>query len=583
VKRLLGLLAAACLCAQPAPDDGAILRAMRDELARASGLRLDTAGPPYFVEYIVDDVRGFSASATLGGLLSRSKTRLRVPRIQVRAGSYEFDNTNYVFSDLFARGASLGGMPLDDDYAALRRYFWLATDAGYKGAVEALARKRAALRNVTQQEPLDDFTRADPVRVVLPVEPFAGGEEAWMARSRSLSAVFAAFPDVLASGVEIEYIHAASYMANTEGAVVRVPDHLATVRVRASGQAPDGMPVRDASIIQALDLERLPAELDLRRAVEQVAKNVTALASAPRGEDYSGPVLLDPTAAAQIAAQLLGMNLAAARRPVAEPGRPAQSMVSEFEGRQGSRVLPEWMDAIDDPTQREWRGRPLLGHYVVDLEGVPPKPLVAVEKGVLRGFLLTRQPIRGFTESNGRGRMPGPYGTRAAMFGNLFLRAAETMPAAKLKDALIEMCRRRDKPYGLLIRKLDFPSTASLDELRRMSSASGQRGGGRPVSAPLLVYRVWREDGREELVRGLRFRGLTARSLRDIFAAGDDDRAFDFLANGTTLALVGASNFVVAATVVAPSLLFEDLELERVEEDWPKLPLVPAPALRAGG
>ncbi len=578
--RLLALIAAATLSLAAQPADDVILRAMRDELARVSGLRLNNVEPPYYAEYLIDDVRVFSASATLGGLLTRNKIHRRLPRIQVRTGSYAFDNTSYVFSDFFTRGSSGGAMPLDDDYTALRRHLWLATDAAYKGAVEALARKRAALRNVTQQEPLDDFTRAEPVRLVLPVEAPAADEEAWVARARTLSAAFSAFPAVLASGVEVEYLHSASYIVNTEGTAIRMPDHLASVRVRASGQAPDGMPVRDSVFFQALDLAGLPSEAEMRSGIEQAAKNVTALASAPRAEDYSGPVMMEPAAAAQLFAQLLGMNLAIPRRPVGEPGRPAPFLASELEGRQGSRILPEWMDVVDDPTQKEWRGRPLFGHYPVDMEGVVPKPLVAVEKGVLKNFLLTRQPIRGFSGSNGRGRMPGAFGARAAMFGNLFVRAAQTTPAAKLKDALIEMCQRRDKPYGILIRKLDFPSTASFDELRRMTTAAGQRGGGRPVSSPLLVYRVYR-DGREELVRGLRFRGLSARSLRDIFAAGDDERAFDFLANGNPLSLAGSSNFVVAATVVAPSMLFEDLELERVEEDWPKLPLVPAPS--AGG
>ena len=29
----------------------------------------------------------------------------------------------------------------------------------------------------------------------------------------------------------------------------------------------------------------------------------------------------------------------------------------------GARVLPDSFDVVDDPTQTEWRGRPLFGHY----------------------------------------------------------------------------------------------------------------------------------------------------------------------------------------------------------------------------
>ncbi len=48
---------------------------------------------------------------------------------------------------------------------------------------------------------------------------------------------------------------------------------------------------------------------------------------------------------------------------------------SEFDGRMGARVLPDSFDVVDDPTQKEWRGRPLFGSYDVDREGVCRKPL----------------------------------------------------------------------------------------------------------------------------------------------------------------------------------------------------------------
>ena len=68
------------------------------------------------------------------------------------------------------------------------------------------------------------------------------------------------------------------------------------------------------------------------------------------------------------------------------------------------------------------------------------------------------------------------------------------------------MCKERDKPYGLLIRKLDFPFLGSNAEIQTLQTASANSGGSvRPVSPPILMYRVY-PDGREELVRGMRFR-----------------------------------------------------------------------------
>jgi hypothetical protein len=157
------------------------------------------------------------------------------------------------------------------------------------------------------------------------------------------------------------------------------------------------------------------------------------------------------------------------------------------------------------------------------------------------------------------------------------VRAAETVPAQDLKKKLIEMCRQRNKPYGVIVRRMDFPSSASFQEVRRLMSNAEA---GRPVSAPVLVYKVY-PDGREELVRGLRFRGLNARSLKDIVAAGDDNNVFEFLNNQAPFATIGGASYVAESCAIAPSVLIDDVDLHALDEELPKLPIVPPPDLRA--
>jgi hypothetical protein len=196
---------------------------------------------------------------------------------------------------------------------------------------------------------------------------------------------------------------------------------------------------------------------------------------------------------------------------------------------------------------------------------------------VLKDFLLTRQPVRKFTQSNGRARLPGGYGANSAAFGALFVRASETVPLAELKAKMIEILKQRDKPYGMLVRKMDYPSSASFEEMRRLLTGSANSGGSaHPVSIPLLAYRVY-PDGREELVRGLRFRGFNARSFKDITAASDENHVFEFLDNGAPMALMGSGGVIAQSCVVAPSVLIDDLEMERMEEEHPKVPIVPPP------
>jgi hypothetical protein len=565
-------LGCAALCAQSSDP---VLDAMRDELKRSMTLKVPNLEAPYFIQYTIDEGENFSVSATLGGIVSRRRERFRLPDIQVRVGDYKFDNTNYVGSGFgFGSRYDSGRYPLENDYAVLRRFFWLGTDSAYKGAVEAISRKRAALRNLTVSDQLNDFAHAEPLKLLQPLRRLAIEDNRWIDRVRALSGLFTRYPLVKNSSVELEAGQGASYLVNSEGTEVRTVDGTSYVRVRALGQAPDGMTVRDAVVFHATDPTRLPLDSELQRETTALAEHVTALAQAPRGDDYSGPVLFEGMAGAQLFAEVLGHNLALVRRPVMEPGRPGTMVSSELEGRQGARILPEWISVVDDPTQTEWHGRPLFGSYAVDREGQPARPLILVEKGVLKSFYLTRQPMRGVEGSNGHARLPGPFGAQAAAPGNLFVSAAEKAPVSQLRKQLIEICKARSKPYGVIVRKMDFPSSASFEEVRRL--LSGQSGSSRPVSLPILVYKVY-PDGREELIRGVRFRGLNARSLKDILAAGDDSNVLEYLENTAPFALMGGGSYSSETTVVAPSVLIDDLELHPLQDEFPKLPVAPPP------
>jgi TldD protein len=561
---------------QAAPED-ALLRAMHDEIERARKLTVAGLEAPYFIGYVVDEAETFSVSASLGGILTRRHDRFRAPEVRVRVGDYKFDDGNYVASGMpFGTRYDLGRFPSENVYPLLRRYLWLATDSVYKSSVEAIARKRAAMRNVTQSEQLNDFAHAEPVRYLRDFHRLSIDEDAWTNRVRALSSIFAAYPELRLSQVELEASEGGYYVVNSEGTEVRAPESTTLLRARALAQASDGMTLRDTVAFHSLDAMRMPGDAELTRGLRALAENVTALAHAPVGEDYSGPVLFEGVAGAQIFAEVLGKNLVLARRPVMEPGRGSAPAAGELEGRLGARVLPDSFDVVDDPSQKEWRGTPLFGSYDVDREGVPAKPLTLVEKGVLKSYLLTRQPVRGFEGSNGRARLPGAFGAHMAGFSNLFVSSSETSPAGELKKKLIELSKARGKPYGIIVRKMDFPSSASLDEVRRLLSRAQE--GGHPVSLPILVYKLY-PDGREELVRGLRLRNFSARSLRDILAAGDDSNVFEFMDNAAPFALIGATSFTSEACVVAPSVLIDDLELNPIEGEYPKPPAVPAPAL----
>jgi predicted Zn-dependent protease len=560
--------------------DETLLRAMRDELERSKQLAV-VAGQdaPYFFSYSLTDAETLRISASMGAVVNFDRTHFRSPATQVRVGSYDFDNTGHIYSGISSGSRYDGNWPLDDDYSSFRNELWLSTDRIFKTAVESMARKRASLNNsaASSAEPLPDFSKVPPVVSIGKVIKPKIDDAAWTARAARLAAIFTNYKEVLSSGLELQLIQGPTTLMNSEGTAVRYNDDMSWLYAKAEGQAPDGMYLHDASSIQSLSVDKFPSEAEMNKSLTAVAENVRALVRAPAGESYSGPVLMEPRAAAQLLAQLLGDNLRVPRRPLSDPGRNVPFAPSEFESRIGGRVLPESFDVTDDATQSTFNGKPLLGFYPFDLEGVAPKPVNVIEKGVLKNFLTTRQPIRGFPFSNGHARLPGSYGANAAAIGNLFVKSSDTTPLADLKKRLIDMTTMRGKPYGMLVRKLDYPYSAGGSDLQSLAQASAQSGGSaRPVSPPLMMYRVY-PDGREELVRGLRFRGLTSRTLRDILAASTETEVFDFVNVAAPLAILGAGGYLAPTSVISPGLLFDELELEPPQDQLPKQPTVPPP------
>ena len=146
-----------------------------------------------------------------------------------------------------------------------------------------------------------------------------------------------------------------------------------------------------------------------------------------------------------------------------------------------------------------------------------------------------------------------------------------------MRAKLIEKVRTAGLKYGMIIRRLDFPSTATFDELRSLALQARKIGYARTLNAPILAYRLYL-DGHEELVRSLRFKEFSAKDLRDIDSASDHPYVLNYVNNGSSFNLANSGSDATTSAVICPSLLLDNLDLGRAEEEVDKLPTVPPPA-----
>jgi predicted Zn-dependent protease len=202
----------------------------------------------------------------------------------------------------------------------------------------------------------------------------------------------------------------------------------------------------------------------------------------------------------------------------------------------------------------------LNGHYLYDDEGVKGQRVVIVENGILKNFVMSRSPIEGFSNSNGHGR--AQTGRKpVARQGNLIIESSKTVPYEKLREMLLEECKKQGKSYGLVFDNISGGFTFT--------------GRGLPQSfnvTPITVYRVYADGRPDELVRGVNLIGTPLTSFSKIIACGDKHDVF----NG----YCGAESGRVPVSGVSPPILTAQIEVEKKYKASDKPPVLPPPKRR---
>src|SRR5205823_1991652 len=216
---------------------------------------------------------------------------------------------------------------------------------------------------------------------------------------------------------------------------------------------------------------------------------------------------------------------------------------------------------IFDPTRRKIGDVDLNGWYDYDDEGVKARPITAVDKGVLKTFLMSRSPIKGFEHSNGHGRRQ-PGLEVVSRQSNLIVESTNAVPEARLRQMLLEEVKKQNKPYGLYFRDISGGFTTT------------QRAGLQAFKViPVIVFRVYTDGRPDELVRGADIVGTPLSSFSRIIATGNQLEVF----NG----YCGAESGSVPVSAAAPSILVSEIEIEKKAKSNDRPPLLPEPTAMA--
>ena len=529
--------------AQASKNTDVVFRAIEDEMSRSlKELKWKSFDKPYFLEYVVEDVDSLAIQATFGALKRSRRNRSRLLFTQVRVGSYEFDS----------RAGFPFPLPLDNDYNALRRAVWFSTDGSYKRAVNMFENVKAAKKRFADDEDDDkvpSFSKEKPVVSIEKPGKLVANKELWEKRVREWSALFRSYPQFRDSSVNFYIRQTNRYLVNSEGTRILKPKLLVTVDIHASAVTKERLSVAPYRHIFATSYDEIPSVEKINEEIKGLTKDIETYESAKDFKDtYIGPAIFTEGASVQLFLQLLAPQLSGVGRgnlplPIRLPGGGR----SGFSDRIGRRVLPKFLSVIDDPTLTRFGDTRLAGSYKIDEEGVPAKPLTLIENGTLKTLLATRNPSKEIRSSNGRARGAG------ADMSNLIIKSEGGKSFAELKQMMIDECKDQGLPFGIIFRE----NNATFSTFSNAGS--------------VVAYKVYVEDGREELFKGAGVTDFSVRELRRMLAAGNDSYVFSLLINSSY------NGTGTPASIVAPSVLLEEINLKKSRSSKVKPKLVTHP------
>ncbi|WP_018338213.1 metallopeptidase TldD-related protein [Butyricimonas synergistica] len=515
--------------------DNVIIKAMQDELRRnMEQLSLPKVQKPFFISYATEASHHFEITATLGAITrSTEKPNQLVGSVKLLLGDYK-ENSDSRYLGRHTRVI----LSMEPDYDLLRQDYWLATDYAYKNASREWITKRSMQkRNVQTDEEtrLPDLVQIEArEKIITPQVPFVYNREQWEDNLRVLSAIFASYPELYNSSVQLSGTDMEVYLTTSEGSVVKQPVRVVTLHAEATTRTEDGMQIKDALGITARVPEELPSLAELKNRIENFAEQLTALKKAETIDPYyCGPVLFEGSAAASILREnLLSQEGLFAYRTPQDPRTASQYKVNSIAPRMGLKIIDNRLTVKNYSTLGKYNNTPLHGAYEIDAEGVvPPQEVTLVENGILKNLLNGRVPTLNCENTTGSSRYI--VSAREIAYktapGTIHVSARNAVKPETLKKNLLKIAKSEGLPHAYIVRKIAGNATR--------------------------IYKVSVKDGSETLVRTGEIMPITLSHLRRLSAISNKENVANYLLDGE-----------VMSSIIYPSaLLLEDIEIKKAE------------------
>lgn len=534
-----------------------ILKSMQSELER-SIKKLSKADPEiYFLSYLIESNKSASVVSSLGKNAYIFTSQSFSADVDARAGGRKMDNTRKLKAIDYGSGSTNtlinGYIPSDKQ---IKNMLWILTEDAATSAQEDFMKvKTNSLTSAQRVDNSDDFSAKlkeqsyySPIEDTTLLSSYILNQMA--ERLDSFTALFNREDFIITSSAAYSVNLKNKYFVNSEGTRTVQGQILGRISYNINTRNKDGMLMERSNSYDFTTADEIPSNEKIIKDIKKSIEELKALQNAQPAEPFHGPVILKNRATGVFFHEILGHRVEGHRQKDDDFGQTFTNKINQ-------QVIAPLISVYDNPTMRYFNNIPLRGYYAYDDEGVKSQNVALIEKGILKGFLMSRSPIKDFLQSNGHGRKQAGYRPVSRM-GITVVEADHTVTYETLYKMLKEEIQNQGKPYGLIIDDISGGFTM-LDTSNPQSFKV----------KPLLVYKVYPDNRPDEIIRGADIVGTPLTSFNKIIAAADDYAVF----NGSC----GAESGWVPVSAIAPSVLISELEVEKVQKSYDNLPILPPP------
>ncbi len=551
ITLLILFISQSVLFGKQSRSDLTVLTAMEQELKRSmKELKLEDYDKPYFMSYLIKENTVNQIMAKFGSLILSENSKTRELFVDVRVGDYQFDNSDNGKSGSSSSYKRNTLLPIENDIDAIRAIIWQITDDTYKKSLTQYFNKKAKKVQEVDKNNLPNFSKEKPSIYIGKELELVFDKKEWEEKIKEISSIVKQYRELDDSSITFTAQKETVFFINSEKSKYITDDILYSINIDLSAISEDGNVINNFGSLHYKNLADIPDLDTIKKEVKKIIDEVYEIKNAKSINPINVPAILESEAAGILFHEAVGHRLEGERQIDETQGQT-------FSERVGTQIIPTFLSIEDNPSLYDFNSDSLLGYFVYDDQGIRGKKVPLVQKGILKNFLLSRTPVKGFANSNGHGRASNGRAPMARM-SNLIIRSENEVSKQELKKLLIQEIKKQNKEFGLIIKKMTGGETNTSSYDFQAFKAT-----------PLLLHKVDPDTGEETPVRGVEIVGTPLISINKIIATGNNYKAF----NG----FCGAESGYVPVSTIAPSILISEIELQKTTSEKEKKPILPPP------